>query len=313
MVPCSTINVLINIVNRVIIVKFMGGLGNQMFQYAAGRRLALLHNAQLKLDIAHLNDPRCNTPRDYALKHLSINAEIATTVETNSLRRKGEGQVQRLFSLGLCSSARKRALSRDYREPHFHFDPHFLVATDDCYLDGYWQSEKYFADIKDIIHSEFRVIYPLRGRNQELAELIRATESFSLHVRRGDYVSNPTTSKYHGICGLKYYELAIELIVEKMTQPRAFIFSDDPEWAKMNLKFSFPTTFICHNGSCCYEDLRLMSLCRHNIIANSSFSWWGAWLNGNSDKIVVAPARWFNNTEIDINDLLPESWMRVPA
>lgn len=295
-----------------IIVKLMGGLGNQMFQYAAGRRLSLLNNTQLKLDISSLS-AKGNTPRDYELKHLSINAVIATAAEIDLLRWQGVGLVLKLLSAGLRLVGKKCPLPSDYREPHFRFDPSFSVSPDDRYLDGYWQSEKYFDACTVEIRDEFAVRDPLEGRNLELAELISETESVSLHVRRGDFVNNAEASNYHGICGLEYYDHAIKRISEDVSHPAFYVFSDDPTWVKANLVIPFPTTFISHNASRGHEDLRLMSLCKHNIIANSSFSWWGAWLNQNSDKIVVAPSRWFTNPKIDTRDLLPESWLRITA
>lgn len=291
----------------------MGGLGNQMFQYAAGRQLSSLHNSQLKLDISMLEANGISTPREYELKHLSITAEIATFAEIDSLRRQGESFVLRILSAGSQLVGRKRPLPGDYREPHFNYDSNFSATPDDCYLDGYWQSERYFAAVAGEIRKEFTVCDPIEGRNLELAIRIEETESVSLHVRRGDFVTNPETASFHGICGLEYYDHAIKRISDAVNHPEFFVFSDDPNWVQDNLKIPFPTTIITHNGYHGHEDLRLMSLCRYNIIANSSFSWWGGWLNRNPDKIIVAPSRWFTNPEIDTRDLLPESWLRIES
>lgn len=294
-----------------IIVKLMGGLGNQMFQYATGYRLAQLLNTQLKLDIYSLSGSGICIPRDYELKHLLVTAGIATAAEIELLRRQGDKPLLRRFSSISGLLGRKLPMPGDYREPHFHYDPNFFVTTDNCYLDGYWQSEKYFADASADIRKEFTVRNPLVGRNLELAVRIGVTESVSIHVRRGDYITNPVTASFHGICSLVYYGRAIELIYERVKHPQFFVFSDDPSWVQANLAVPLPATFITHNASSCHEDLRLMSLCRHHIIANSSFSWWGAWLNYNPEKIVVSPSRWFMNPDIDTSDLLPGSWLRI--
>lgn len=297
-----------------IIVKLRGGLGNQMFQYAAARRLAHAHNAPLGLDISFLSGSGADTPRSLELEHLSITAGIASPGEVARLRFKEARWTAPLFSRGLQMLGKERPAPRDIRERHFHFDVTLLNAPDDVYLDGYWQSEKYFAEIGGIIRSEFTVRYPLDDRNGELAELITGSESVSLHVRRGDYASDPQAAHYHGECGPEYYTRCLDIIGEEMHDPYLFVFSDEPAWVMENLKFPFATTFVTHNGpQKGYEDMRLMSLCRHNIIANSSFSWWGAWLNGNPDKRVLAPSRWFNQPGIDTSDLLPDSWTRIEA
>lgn len=296
-----------------IIVKLKGGLGNQMFQYAAGRQLAQLHNTQLKLDIFSLAGSGIDIPRDYELKHLSVTAGIATAAEVELLRRQGYGPVRRLLSAVSSLSGRKLPLPGDYCEPHFNYDPNFFVTTDNRYLDGYWQSEKYFAAVAENIREEFTVRNPLEGLNLELAARIGITESVSLHVRRGDYVTHPIIANYHGICSPEYYKRAIKIISKELNLPHFFVFSDDPTWVQANLTIPFSSTFISHNGSFGHEDLRLMSLCRHHIIANSSFSWWGAWLNRNPGKIIVSPSRWFTNPEIDTCDLLPGTWLRIAA
>ena len=151
------------------------------------------------------------------------------------------------------------------------------------------------------------------GLNAELASEIQATVSVGVHIRRGDYVANPIANQFHGVCSLEYYLAAIAKLKEEIGAPRFFVFSDDIGWARQNLRLPDPTTFVDHNGEAHdYEDLRLMSLCKHHIIANSSFSWWGAWLSNNPDKIVIAPERWFRDPSMDPRDLVPEGWHRLP-
>lgn len=287
-----------------IIVKLIGGLGNQMFQYATARRLAIMHNTSLMLDISEFETYKL---RRYALNHFNIKAEIATPKQLKLCKPNNKlNKLRQMFIKSYSSSFNY------IKEKHFNFDHKILELPDKIYMDGYWQSEKYFKDIKDIIRNEFTVKYELNEKNKEPADYICNCESVSLHVRRGDYVTNPKTNAVHGTCDLDYYHKCIALLMNKVKQPHFFIFSDDPEWVIANLHIDYPTTFITHNEpEKDYEDIRLMSMCKHNIIANSSFSWWGAWLNANPDKIVIAPQRWFQDNKNDTRDLIPKSWYRV--
>ena len=199
-----------------------------------------------------------------------------------------------------------------YREPHFHFDPSFASLKAPVHLMGYWQSPRYFGEIADVLRRDFTPLTPLDPANAAVAAQIDACDSVSLHVRRGDYVANPTTAKYHGICSIDYYQSAIALMRRKVASPHLFVFSDDPDWVRDNLAFDVPTTFVAANSADHgYRDMQLMTRCKHHILANSSFSWWGAWLNPSSDKIVIAPKNWFAAPGIDTRDLVPEAWIRL--
>lgn len=291
-------------------VKLKGGLGNQMFQYAAARRLALRHGTELKLDLSWLsNSPADATPRWYELDHFSIAAKIASPLDVSGrseLVRKS--WLMRLF----VKSALAESSYGVIQEPHFQFDPSVLDAPDNVYLDGYWQSEKYFLDVADTIRQDYVFKRKLDEQNVLLAESIGKVQAVSVHVRRGDYANNPSVSALHGTCSSAYFKAAMEIVVQQTRDPHFFIFSDDIKWCRENINSSYPMTFADSNGpGDAHKDLRLMSLCRHHIIANSSFSWWGAWLNPRPDKIVIAPLRWFNDPNIDTSDLLPESWLRI--
>jgi hypothetical protein len=298
--------------NRMIIVKLMGGLGNQMFQYAAARRLAIHHNTELKLDLSFLQNQKMTSHRIYGLKHLSIESSCANPLELIRYtgiykNRPMSNLVRMLRAIGLLAPCANMCVERQ-----FHFDPAVLGAPDNTYLDGYWQSEKYFMEIEKTIHNEFAVSSEPDDWNQRMAEDIKTSESISIHVRRGDYVSDKTTVEYHGVCSLEYYRTAIDMILLHTRSPRIFIFSDDPAWVKKNLGIHYPMTLMDHNDPYHgHEDLRLMSLCRHHIIANSSFSWWGAWLSHNPNKIVIAPKKWFKKAGINTIDLLPDGWIRI--
>lgn len=194
-------------------------------------------------------------------------------------------------------------------EPHFHYWPEINHVPRDCYLAGYWQSEQYFREAAPVIHADFTFKLLPANRNAELAEQIGQVNAVSLHVRRGDYVNNPKTNVVHGVCSLDYYRDAVRHVSSRVANPCFFIFSDDMAWVKEHLKMDLPCQYVDHNcGAESYNDMRLMSLCRHHIIANSSFSWWGAWLNRNPDKIVVAPKKWFANDK-NISDLFPAGWV----
>jgi hypothetical protein len=294
-----------------IIVRLMGGIGNQMFQYAAARRLAHVLGVQLKLDLGWFRDCKADSPRPYALCCFAISEHVASEKDISSICEKGSHGKRGLFAR-LMGRSRPFKCKRRIVEKHFHFDPEILELCDNAYLEGYWQSEKYFQDIADIIRTEFTITIEPCARNKQMTEIIGKSEAASLHVRRGDYALNPVTNQFHGLCSLDYYKKAIEMVASRVIAPHFFVFSDDPAWAKEKLVSEHPITFVDFNRpEKAYEDMRLMSLCRHHIIANSSFSWWGAWLNPSPNKIVVAPKRWFNAPELDDRDLIPEAWERL--
>ena len=295
-----------------IIVKLMGGLGNQMFQYAAARRLAHCRNAELKLDRSYLEGSQDGcTPRSFQLGELNIAAATASSEEITWITMPVRSRMKLLrLRLGRILGLNGAPPTR-LRERHFHFDPQILTAPDNVHLEGYWQSERYFADIGDVIRGEFACRAPLSGKNLELAGEIRSCNSVSLHVRRGDYVTSRTTSETHGTCGMDYYLRCIGELAGTLPDLRLFVFSDEPQWAREELKTGLPRVIVDHNGpEGAHDDLRLMSLCRHNIIANSSFSWWGGWLNANPGKIVFAPEKWLTDTSHDTSDVIPASWRK---
>lgn len=291
-----------------IITRLVGGLGNQMFQYAIGRRLSCMHHVPLKLDISGFKDYTLWT---YRLDHFAIHADIASVPEIEEVKFHSRTGVLRAMG-NLVVYSVPYYQRNIYREPHFFYDPNILKCKNDVYLEGYWQSEKYFKNIEHLIRSEFTPVTEPDNPNEKMADEIRSCESVNLHVRRGDYVSNSTTNAYHGTCSLEYYRGAIRIIEKNVINPRFFIFSDDPLWVRDNINTGHPSTIVDFNGpDKDYQDMRLMSLCQHHIIANSSFSWWSAWLSTNPQKIVIAPKRWFAAQGIDTTDLLPESWIRL--
>lgn len=286
-----------------IIVKLKGGLGNQMFQYAIGRRLSEYYHTKLKLDTSlYQEEDGGITPRGYQLNRFFTTAEIARPKDLKFFFTAGS----------LLNKARKFLANGKYiAEQSFRFNPEFLRFGKNCYLDGYWQCEHYFSDISGLIRKEFRLKLLFEGKNKHLADLIGSVNAVSLHIRRGDYVENPITNQFHGSCSPEYYEKAVHHMGKEIKNPHFFVFSDDPAWVNNNFRIDFPMTIVAHNDdSNGFEDMRLMSICKDHIIANSSFSWWGAWLNGREQKIVIAPQKWFNDQSVDTSTIIPEKWLK---
>ncbi|MCJ7648229.1 MAG: alpha-1,2-fucosyltransferase [Candidatus Lokiarchaeota archaeon] len=292
-----------------VIVKLIGGLGNQLFQYAAGRAVSYRNRTSLKLDISQFKH---YPNRSYYLNFFSVSAAIIPTIKKELLIKDfGDSRTGKLVSLflNLFSKYQRHHI---FSEQGFSYDPDILKVPENVYLNGYWQSEKYFKDIEHIIRDEFIISTTPNSENQSVAKMINEHNSVSLHIRRGDYLANIKQEQYHGVCSLEYYHAAIEYLQRIQKDPHFFVFSDDISWAKEKIKISNAVNFVDHNGpERPYEDLRLMTLCKHHIIANSTFSWWGAWLSEFQDKIVIAPRKWFNHADNDTNDLIPPSWIQL--
>lgn len=291
-----------------IITNLIGGLGNQMFQYAVGRALSLHGGLPLRVDISNFNN--YDLHQGFEISRI-FNGTVEIASKTDMRRVLGWQSlptIRRFVSKPGLAAIRRANL---VVEPHFHFWPDIVKTPLECYLIGYWQSEKYFQNVDSLIREDFTFKIPMTKANANLAEQVAQLNAVSLHVRRGDYANNPKTTATHGLCSLEYYKAAIQYIAERVEQPVFFIFSDDVEWVKENLKIDFSCQYVDHNkGDESYNDMRLMSMCKHHIIANSSFSWWGAWLNPNIEKIVIAPKRWFVNTT-DVSDLIPQGWVTL--
>lgn len=278
-----------------------------MFQYALGRQLAKKNNCIIKIDLQGFNDYKL---RNYDLNCFNIREDIATSQDLSGVFLPSDRSIYKIEKHLRVKIAGVQQLKYIKEQTH-DFDPEILNLEDNIYLDGYWQSEKYFSNIKDVIKKEFTVKNRPDPTNKSFIEEITGCESVSVHIRRGDYVSNPKTNQVHGFLGLEYYQRALNVMLEKIGNPHFFVFSDDPKWAEQNLKIDAPITYVNHNSVKNYEDMRLMSTCKHHIIANSSFSWWGAWLASNENKIVIGPSKWFRGKEYIDQDRMPETWLRV--
>lgn len=280
-----------------ITVRVNGGLGNQMFQYATARALATKYHTDLILDINEFDRYEL---RNFELDKFKIRASI---VNKNYL-------VKKIFKkLNLT-----KLVPNYYLEKSLKYDSELNNCTKNAYLEGYFQNERYFKLIRDELLVDFIIKDSLSSYTHELKNLIENSKnSVSLHIRRGDYISNNQTNSTHGTCSLEYYDKAIGYIKNQIGDLKIFVFSDDVEWSKENLKYDNIYFVEADKNKIPHEDIYLMSLCNHNIIANSSFSWWGAWLNNNNEKIVIAPKRWFLDKEMQAQatGIVCENWRKI--
>lgn len=287
-----------------IVTRIIGGLGNQMFQYAAARALSQRINVPLKLDLTGFEAYKLHA---YGLNNFNIVeslAELSNYVIGEPVSMLGK--INKLIGL--------RTRLQIYRENGLAFNAQILELSSHTYLDGYWQSENYFLTAEKQIRNDFSFKVVPDAVNQECLDHIKSVMAISVHIRRGDYVSNPVVNSVHGVCDLDYYQRAVKFLRSYLHSEdlHFFVFSDDPAWVKQHMDFGPASTFVSHNNtSKNYEDLRLMSACRHHVIANSSFSWWGAWLNPRQDKVVIAPKKWFQSEDLDSSTIVPANWIRL--
>jgi len=290
------------------IIDINGGLGNQMFQYAFGRSISLHAKQELKLDISNFETYELRT---YLLNCFSITGSIATKKELDKYKIQSKYLKYLKYLIKNSHLFKNIKIGKMYFEKQgFSYDPNVFLSHSAYYV-GYWQSYKYFENIRDILLKEFSINTMTDTTNLAMLSNIENTSSISLHIRRGDYVTNKHTNSIHGTCSLTYYVNAINIMSQNLDNPTFFIFSDDIQWVKDNLKIEYPTYYVDFNDDSPEKDIILMSKCQHNIIANSSFSWWGAWLNNYSNKIIIAPKNWVNNNNINTIDLIPKDWKRL--
>ncbi len=306
-----------------VIVRLMGGLGNQLFQYAAGRALSLRLNASLKLDTSYY---KAVPNRNNLLRHFNIKAKSITPFYDEMLvylprqyRYRASDLLRRSgFPFGKIALYDSKETSTElpsgmvmFNDKISSFEERFLSIKGDIYLNGFWVSERYFAHIADQIREELTLRFAPNTQNRNLLNQIHSVEAVALHVRRGDYLLYPAVGGL-GPCDLDYYHRAVASLMLEVNNPHFFIFSDAPEWTRNNIKLDAPCTYIQHNvGKHDFEDLRLMSHCKHFIIANSTFSWWGAWLGKYPYKRIFCPQKWWGDPNRSTLDLIPERWVRI--
>jgi hypothetical protein len=291
-----------------IIVNLKGGLGNQMFQ------VALAYSLSKDLKTEYLFDTSSFTfdhLRNFELNLFHLGYKIAKVGDVEKVKKSkffiSDRIKRKLFKIEIPYFRQSIII-----ESTFLFDKNLFKIKSNCYLDGYFQTEKYFLKYKKDLIALFQIKEEPNAYYSEIIDVIKNKECVSIHIRRGDYVVSSEANSFHGLISLKYYKSAIDEIKSKIENPYFVIISDDIDWCK--LEFSFLECLFVENGrGNDYEDLRLMKYCKHNIIANSSFSWWGAWLNENPDKIVIAPKQWFLNEQFQsqTEDLKPSSWIQL--
>lgn len=290
-----------------VVVRIEGGLGNQLFQYACGRSLADRLGCRLALDLRGLD---IQGDRPFQLDAYQIRADIADTDLLSSIPNGRPSRWNRTKSR-LAQLAPNFYSFPVFWPRSFAFDQRFKQLTHPVYLVGYWQSEKYFDWNRATLLSDIQPVLPLSLNTPFLCEIEGCT-SVALHIRRGDYVSNEQSAQFHGLCDISYYQAAVKNLKAHVPDIQVFVFSDDIEWAKKHLILDVPIYFVestsTDNGR---TDLELMRRCKHHIIANSSFSWWGAWLCTHPEQQVRAPVRWFADSKTDTSDVIPERWQKI--
>ena len=291
-----------------IVLREFGGLGNQFFRYAALRYYAGRYGAEMKISV----DPEWNArsfgyPRPCLLQHYSIPAPM----EERSLSERILF-TEKPWLQGACAPFTRAMRSQVFVQRPSHrylFSPDVALRrnTETLYLLGYWHTYTMVEKVAHELRSELTLKKPAQGKNLALLEKIRRSHSVSLHVRRGD-CKNPATLRVD--LPFQYYANAISMLEERLGNPTFFVFSDDIPFVKEYLPKNIRAVFVDHNDDfSAHEDMRLMSSCHHHIIANSTFSWWGAWLNPRPDKIVIAPKQWDVAENSYYPDLLPPAWM----
>jgi Glycosyl transferase family 11 len=288
-----------------IVTRIHGGLGNQLFEFAAGYALARRLGVPHKVDLGTFVHER---ERDFGLASLQIPFEVASAEEIRALAPQwGPWWKNKyiLWSHRMTPFARCRWV----KETTFDYDKRLLDVRSPAYLDGWWQSEKYFAGVGGEIRNMYSPKKAPTPRSEELAKALKGQATVAVHVRRGDYIANDDASQFHGTCSTGYYEDAISRMQHEVPEAMFCVFSDDPDWARGNLKFPARTEFVSAKGPLgVAEDFFLLCNCRHFVIANSTFSWWPAWIADSPGQHVIAPSRWFRGFEVNLADRFPADW-----
>ena len=277
-------------------IKLTGGLGNQMFQFATGFAIAKKNNVRLSLDLNYIN--RRQLFNGFELeKVFNIYSKVSFLNKALSFQSINFKEILNKIDVTFYN----------FKEPHFHYTSKILDIPKHSFLDGYWQSELYFKDYSKEIKKIFNFSDKLDEQNELISNDINQSNSISIHIRRGDFLLKRNDNHYVNL--KEYYLKAINESSKFFKNPKYFIFTDDPSWVTDNFVLDHSYFIVPVNqGTKSFYDMHLMSLCKSNIIANSSFSWWGAWLNSKKDKIIYAPKNWFKDKSISTDDLIPNSW-----
>ena len=277
-------------------IKLTGGLGNQMFQFATGFAIAKKNNVRLSLDLSYINQRQLFNGFELE-KVFDIYSKVSFLNKALSFKSVNFKEILNKIDITFYN----------FKEPHFHYTSNILDIPKHSFLDGYWQSELYFKNYSKEIKKIFNFSDQLNKQNYLIANDINKNDSISIHIRRGDFLLKRNNN--HNIDLKDYYLKAIDKSSKCFKNPKYFIFTDDPLWVTENFILDYSYIVVDVNrGAKSFFDMYLMSLCKSNIIANSSFSWWSAWLNNKKDKVIYAPKNWFNDKSISTDDLIPNSW-----
>ena len=292
-----------------IVSNLIGGLGNQLFQYACGHAVALRHGEPLQVAVDQFSGYRLHHGYELA-RVFTIDAPVASTQALRERLGLWHGPLARRVWARL-----KPGISRQGQacfEPPGNFWRGIDGVSADAYLHGYWQSERYFAAAADGLRTQLQFRQTPSAENARWLERIKRCNSVSVHIRRGDYISNPKNARIYAACPAAYYQAALAHIRAVHADARFFVFSDDLSWARETLAGGLDAVeFVDNNrGADSWNDMHLMSRCRHHIIANSTFSWWAAWLGERPGKIIIAPQRWYIQPGLGV-DLVPARWQRM--
>lgn len=289
-----------------IIVKLQGGLGNQLFQFAFAKALASHRKDKLYIDTNWFKKNNGATYRQFELHHLGIEFERASNKQLRIFFPKG---AVHKFKKTVKEKFGKVCLIKETQVSMFQ-DSLFTLQGD-IYLAGYWQSWKYFESISSQIKQQFLLHTNLSPTAQAVLQNIKENTPLSIHIRRNDFANNLAIRKVHGVCSLEYYRKAIRMVRNQHPNIHCFVFTDEPDWAEEKLSSVQNLKIVRKTKS--YEDLFLISNCKHHIVANSTFSWWGAWLCPNPNKLVIAPKQWYADEQLNKTtvDLIPKGWIRI--
>lgn len=287
-----------------IILELKGGLGNQLYQYASALSLAKKNRSSILMDKTYLSSvDKGVIKRGFELNKFNLGNDV-------KLYNLKNYYISKNILIVISYKIIKRFIPR-FKEKKLDFDYEFFKINSTTVLDGYFQSYKYFDDIKELLVLEFKNKEILNTENIKMLSLIRNSNSVCMHIRRGDYVTLKEANEFHGLCNLSYYSSAMKIIDEKVDKPIYFLFSDDVEWCRNNFSNNNIVFVDINSTDEANLELNLMKNCKYFIIANSSFSWWAAWLSEHKNKIVLAPKRWFASADISEEDRFPKDWIIV--
>ena len=288
-----------------IIIKVFQGLGNQLFQYALARSLSVRHGVEVKLDLSWYHEH--SSHRAFGLDRFHTVYMEANENECYNVRHGIFANRIRNFFFRRSIVALPYFKQPYFKEDLSKFDPNILEIDSRTYVEGYFSSEVFFKEIRSLLKEELTLKKDPDATSVQWIKQMQQEESVCLSIRRGDFVNNPL----HDVCDLEYFEEGVARFREILKAPVFYIFSDDNDWVKANLKIKEKHHFITHNFPDYYEDFRLMQACKHHLIPNSTFSWWAAWLSDHPEKKVIAPRTWLNTEHIDYSYFLPEEWIKI--